>query len=183
MLQKRIALIVAPPAMQPGGYIMKAYADRGAPETPEAEVRVEAEAGGALLIALAWACAEPQRSMGAQTDRFVDACALLVPATADAPWITMGAPGQPVEAVYWRADRERPWRMRAEGLGTMQRDDAPPGWSAQGAWDAGRWRVRFALDAWEALAVQRRFGVAVWQGQHGERAGLKSVSDGWLLLG
>ena len=63
------------------------------------------------------------------------------------------------------------------------RGEAPPGWSAQGAWDAGRWRVRFVLDAWEALAVQRRLGVAVWQGQHGERAGLKSVSDTWLPLG
>lgn len=182
-LQKRAPLMVAPPAMQPGGYIMKAYAGRTAPATPEADVRVETTGSGGLLIELAWACAEAQRSIGAQTDRFVDACALLVPTTADAPWITMGAPGKAVEAVYWRADRERPWRLHAEGLGTMQRGEAPAAWSAQGAWAEGRWRVRFALDAWDALAAHKRFGIAIWQGQRSERAGLKSVSTDWLSLG
>jgi len=180
---RQIRLMVAPPAMQPGGYVMKAYADRSEAATPAVDLRVDGSERGGFAIELGWDCARMQGAAGAQTDRFVDACALLCPLTPDAPWITMGAPGQPVEAVYWRADRGRPWRMRAEGLGTMQRGEAPPGWSAQCAWDAGRWRVRFVLDAWEALAVQRRLGVAVWQGQHGERAGLKSVSDAWLPLG
>jgi len=180
---RQVPLMVAPPAMQPGGYVMKAYADRGAPATPEADVSVQTAADGAFVIEIGWACAKAQRDVGAQTDRFVDACAVLVPTSADTPWITMGAPGDPVEAVYWRADRERPWRLRAEGLGTMQRAEAPAAWIARAEWSAERWRVHFALDGWDALAAQRRFGVAIWQGQHAERAGLKSVSTDWLTLG
>jgi len=117
--------MVAPPAMQPGGYIMKAYAERTAPATPEADVRVETTGSGRLADRARVGVRRSAAQHGAQTDRFVDACAVLVPTTADAPWITMGAPGQAVEAVYWRADRERPWRLHAEGLGTMQRGEAP----------------------------------------------------------
>jgi len=92
----------------------------------------------------------------------------------------MGAPGKAVEGVLWRADRKGVYRMRAEGLGTMERRDAPEGWGAQASWDAGRWSVVFGLRAWAALDRSRQLGFAIWRGAVGERAGLKSVSPGWI---
>jgi hypothetical protein len=47
---------------------------------------------------------------------FPDACALLVPEREDSPWITMGAPGQAVQGLLWRADRDGLYRLRAEGF-------------------------------------------------------------------
>ncbi|MBK6288221.1 MAG: hypothetical protein IPJ33_15810 [Gammaproteobacteria bacterium] len=181
MIRKKLALIVAPPAMQPGGYIMKAYADRTEPRVPELNVSVVRSARG-FLIEVDWACEVAHRLTAGETDLFTDACALMAPETGEAQWLTMGAPGHAVEAAYWRADRERPWRMRAEGLGTMQRSEAPAAWSARGEWAGGRWQVRFELDDWAPLVTQKKLAIAVWSGQAGERAGLKSVTADWLAL-
>ncbi|MFZ1832831.1 MAG: hypothetical protein WAU27_08445, partial [Pseudomonadales bacterium] len=69
MIRKKLALIVAPPAMQPGGYIMKAYADRTEPRVPELNVSVVRSARG-FLIEVDWACEVAHRLTAGETDLF-----------------------------------------------------------------------------------------------------------------
>lgn len=179
---KTITMMVAPPALQPGGYIATAYADRAAPQTPRVQLEAERAAGRGYRLRLRWACATPVTKIDHDPSLFPDACALLVPAVEDAPWITMGAPGKPVQAVLWRADRTPPWRLQAEGLGSMRREAPPAAWSATAAWRDGEWDVVFLLPGWPELEAAGRVGIAVWQGAGQERAGLKSVSTDWVVL-
>lgn len=168
----------APVAMQPGGYVPVAYADRTTPVTAAAEIAVEPGSGG-WRVTLAWACPQPVRETARETDRFADACAVFAPEAPESPWMTMGAQGLAVQGFLWRADRPGLWAIRAEGLGTMQRS-AATGTQVSADWDNGRWRVVLSLPEWPALAAQRRVALAVWRGAAQERAGLKSVSAGWV---
>jgi len=178
-VKKTLKLVAAPTAMQPGGYVPKAYAERSQPSTPEAQLEVE-RVGDIWRVRLGWQCPLAVNDSSTDTNHFVDAAALLVPTLPDAPWITMGAPGKAVEGVLWRADRESVLRMRAEGLGTMERGDAPDGWSVEASWEAGHWSVVFDLRAWPALDRNGQLAFAIWRGAAGDRAGLKSVSPGWI---
>ena len=180
-MKKTVTLIAAPTAPQPGGYILKAYADRTLPNIRQADLSVE-PTGKGWKITLGWACPAPVKSIAKETDKFLDGCALLVPTTPDAPWISMGEPGKAVEGILWKADRERPWHMRAEGLGTMQRNPAPADWQVGGAWDNGHWLITFALHEWLLLSQQEQIAFAIWHGADQDRAGLKSISPGWLNI-
>ena len=180
-MSRRIDLIPAPVGLTPGGYVATAYAERTTATTTTVDMTVT-QAGDGWRIELRWACAEPVRSLEGQPTRFADAAAILVPAVADAPWMSMGAPDKPVEGALWRADHDRPTRIHAAGLGTVTRAAAPDTWRTESAWENGRWRVVFTLLDWPALAASRRCAVAVWQGAAGERASLKSVSPAWLPL-
>lgn len=179
--RQKIALMAAPTAIQPGGYVPVAYADRTAPGTAAVEITVDLAAKG-WQVALAWDCPQPVRDTARETDRFVDACAVFAPEAAEAPWMTMGAPQMAVQGWLWRADRSAPWEGRAEGLGTLQRRDAPSGTSATAEWESGRWRVDFTVPEWPALSMHRRIALAIWRGADQERAGLKSVSPGWVEI-
>jgi DMSO reductase family type II enzyme heme b subunit len=181
-MHSKISLIAAPTGLSPGGYVRKAYADRAAPRTPVAEL--DAEKRGALWnIRVSWSCTDPVRALGDEVDRFVDAAAVLAPAVPDAPWMTMGAPGKAVEGALWRADREALIGVRAEGLGSVVRSDAPNAWNVRAEWTGGRWRIEFELAGWAALDAREQLAVAIWQGAECDRAGLKSVSPGWLGIG
>jgi len=181
-MRSKVSMIAAPTGLSPGGYVAKAYASRTAPKTPVVELEA-AKSGDVWRVVLAWRCPEPVRELGDEVDRFVDAAAVTAPTVPDAPWVTMGAPGQAVEGALWRADRDALLAVRAEGLGTVERSDPPAGWSAHAEWAAGRWRVAFELRGWAVLDARRQLAVAVWQGAEGDRGGLKSVSPGWLELG
>lgn len=178
-MNKTITLTAAPTAMQPGGYVPVAFADRTTALTPSATLEATAVDNG-WRITLSWACAKPVRNTADETDRFPDACALLAPLAPDAPWITMGAPDKGVEGFLWKADREQSFLIRAEGLGTVVRSSPPQGTQVTAEWRDGHWRVVFEIPEWAALAMHRQIAVAVWAGIEQERAGLKSVSPGWL---
>ncbi len=178
----KVSLIAAPVGLSPGGYVKKAYANRNAPQTPTAELEVNNGAAG-WRVRLQWACSEPVESIASDVDRFVDACAILAPGAPDSPWMSMGAPGKPVEGALWRADRDALFAVRAEGLGTVERNEPPAGWSANAEWNAGQWQVEFQLQNWIALEAREQISIAIWQGALGDRAGLKSVSSGWLWVG
>ncbi|MCC6846884.1 MAG: hypothetical protein IT294_00175 [Deltaproteobacteria bacterium] len=179
--RRRLVLSAAPPALSPGGYVARAYADHVTPATAQADLASSFE-GGAWSIALSWRAARAVRALDGDPARFVDAAALLVPTTEGAQAMTMGAPGDPVEGVLWRADAERPLRIAAEGWGTVERQPAPPQWTATARWKDGFWYVTFRLVGWPALDRFRRVAVAVWQGAARERAGLKSVTAQWIRL-
>jgi len=181
-MYSKVSLVAAPTALSPGGYVSKAYAGRSAPQTPVAELDATKSAGH-WRVRIAWACAKPIRELGEDVDRFVDAAAILAPGAADSPWMTMGAPGKSVEGVLWRADRDELFGVRAEGLGTVERSAATSGWTARAEWKAGRWKVEFDLPGWVVLEAREQLAFAIWQGALGDRAGLKSVSPGWLEVG
>lgn len=178
-MKKTITMIAAPTATQPGGYIAKAYEDRTTPGVPQAELEIE-PAGKGWKVSLSWACPAPVKSIAKETDKFLDACALLVPTTEDGQWITMGEPGKAVEGVLWKADRERPWRMHAEGLGSMTRAEAPQDWKVAAEHANGRWHVTFEIAEWPVLSQFKQLAFAIWLGERQDRGGLKCVSPGWL---
>src|SRR5512139_1206951 len=180
MLRVEIPLMVAPVGMQPGAYVPKAYAGLVTATTPTAELEVERARG--WRVRLRWQASQPVRSLDGDPGRFVDACAVLTGETLEAPWITMGMPNHAVVGALWRADRPRPVRIRAQGLGTVERSDPPDGWRVASAWADGLWQVDFEFPTFPELDLTRRLAVAVWQGAERERAGLKSVSTAWSVL-
>jgi DMSO reductase family type II enzyme heme b subunit len=178
---KTLALIAAPTSLQPGGYVPKAYSDRVNPSVESARFEVQTVPQGRRIL-LSWSCPEPVRELTGDVDHFVDAAALAIPATPDAPWISMGAPGKAVEGALWRADREALLQFHAEGLGTVKRQPAPDAWQVAAEWRAGEWSVRFDLAAWPHLERNTRLAFAIWRGATADRGGLKSVSSGWVRL-
>jgi DMSO reductase family type II enzyme heme b subunit len=178
-MKKELDLIAAPTGMQPGGYVPVVYSDRDGSKTPSATVEAEHSTRG-WRFRIAWPCPEPARDIGGESDRFPDAAAIVAPAVPEAPWVTMGAPGQAIAGFLWRADREELLSVRAEGLGTVQRGEASGIRRLNSEWSAGEWSVAFDVADWKELDATRRFAVAIWRGAARERAGLKSISAGWI---
>jgi len=146
--------------------------------------------GSELAFRLAWQDASVDTGADGQDDvGFPDAAAILFPGSPGAPLMTMGAPGLPVNAWYWRADEDgRGRQVTAEGLGTTQTVDRDQV-HARGRHDNGGWAVVIgrSLRARSAGAVAQleagaaaSFSVAVWEGSHGERAGIKAIALGPL---
>lgn len=179
-VQRTVRMMAAPVGPQPGEYVSRAYAGRDVPTTERVDLAVEWRREGARLR-LAWRLRDRSVRRLTGPESFVDAAALMVPRTPSSPWLTMGTPGAEVEGILWRADRSKPWRMTARGLGTVVRSGAPPGWRVAARQGPGGWHLQLDL-AWPLLVRMRRVGIAVWQGASAERAGLKSVSPGWIDL-
>jgi DMSO reductase family type II enzyme heme b subunit len=97
-----------------------------------------------------------------------------------------------VNAWYWRADENgRGRQLLAEGLGTTRTIDEELV-KGNGVYANGRWHVVITR-ALRAKSSEKPaqlepgqsigFGVAIWEGSHGERAGLKAISgDDWIKL-
>jgi DMSO reductase family type II enzyme heme b subunit len=177
-----IELVAAPTSIQPGGYIATAYTDRRVAHTVRAKLGIENTADSWRIL-LTWACPEPVKDASNNTNAFVDSAALLVPQVSDAPMITMGAEGFPVEGAFWRADKEEPIRIDAQGLGSVVRSPAVAEWKVIAEWADGFWGVRFDVGNWLSLNEHRQMGIAIWQGKSAERGGLKSVTENWLDVG
>lgn len=101
----------------------------------------------------------------------------------------MGGPGAAVNLWYWRADLARPQNLAAGGFGsTTALPDNGLRASASHT-DSGDWVVVFSrplstegehqVDL-RSLPVQ--LGLATWEGEQGQRDGLKHVTMGWLKL-
>lgn len=176
-----IDLIAAPASIQPGGYIASAYGGRQNAVTSKASLGVEHTAG-VWRILLTWECANPVRDASTNTNIFVDSAALLVPEVSGAPMITMGAKDFPVEGAFWRADKKELIQINAQGLGTVTRSPANSDWKVIAEWTDGFWGVRFEVADWVPLNEHLQLGIAIWQGESAERAGLKSVTANWLNM-
>ena len=126
------------------------------------------------------------------TTGFADGCGILLPTVQYAPMAIMGAIGMAVNAWYWRADENgRGRHVLAEGLGTSRTIDYETV-RGNGVYKNGRWQVVIT----RAMKVESPdnpaqlepgqstgFGVAIWEGEHGERAGIKAISgDDWIKL-
>ncbi len=178
-MKKKIEFVVAPTGMQPGGYVPAAYADRNQPSTPSATLEAERSARG-WRFRLAWPCPNPVKDTAGESDLFPDAAAIVAATAPDTSWVTMGSPGNAVEGYLWRADREALLALRAEGLGTAQRGEANSVRALSSAWKSGEWALSFEIAGWKVLDETHQLAVAVWRGAASERAGLKSVSPGWI---
>jgi len=184
-----IRMIGTPSGLQPTAAVRVAWPDARIGAIREVSVDALHD-GSVLAFRLEWADAGEDRTIG-DTTGFPDAAAILLPSAPDAPLITMGAPGLPVNAWYWRADEDGAGReVVAEGLGTTRTVDREQV-RGHGEWKDGRWRVVIAralrVEAGAPVAQLRAgertgFGVAIWEGSHGERAGIKSFSVNWLDL-
>jgi DMSO reductase family type II enzyme heme b subunit len=180
-MRRTLDLVAAPTAVQPGSYVPKAYADRSGPSVRSATLEVEPATRG-RLVRVSWSCPAAVRELGRETDRFVDAAALAIPAAPDTPWVTMGAPGKPLEGALWRADRAELLHFHAEGLGSVKREAPPAHWKVLAEWAEGSWSVTFDLAPWPLLDRSRQLAVAIWHGAADDRGGLKSVSPGWVTV-
>jgi DMSO reductase family type II enzyme heme b subunit len=176
--------------MQPTPAIKISWADKkiGAVEA----VQVAAiHDGQRIAFRLEWSDPVENREISDTTD-FIDGCGVLFPAVPFAPMAVMGAVGMGVNAWYWRADENgRGRHLVAEGLGTTRAVDEELV-RGYGVYVNGRWRVvitrSMKVQSTESLAQLEPgqtigVGVAVWEGGHGERAGIKAISgDDWIKL-
>jgi DMSO reductase family type II enzyme heme b subunit len=181
MAQSTINLIAAPVGMQPGRYLPGAYANQTLPHTKQAQFE-STRSGNQWRFTLLWEAPEPTANPAGDPQWFPDAAALICPETAAANWITMGSEGNAVSGVLWRADKQEPLAVRAEGIGSMTRSAAPNYWQASAQWQNGFWAVLFTLEPWEALERDPRLAFAIWQGSIQQRGGLKSVTPDWIRI-
>lgn len=184
-----LSLEGTPLGMQPTALIRASWKDR--PIGAVGKVSVAAVHDGRhLAFRLEWRDATENRRI-IDNQAFPDAAAVLLPVVENAPVYTMGAPDMPVNAWYWRADETDHGRsVVAEGIGTSRTVDRTLV-RTRGEWKEGRWQVVMA----RALRVESSephaqlepgattgLAVAVWDGQNGERAGIKAWSGHWREL-
>jgi DMSO reductase family type II enzyme heme b subunit len=184
-----LALMPTPLASQPSAYIRAVWKDK--PYGKTRSVRVSAlNNGGEIFFRLEWE--DPQKNDTVTDTAFADAAALLFPMGSDAPLLTMGDTQHPVNAWHWRADLGEQGRNNvAHGLGSTVLSDKSH-IVCRASWDKGVWRLVISRplsvpdQADQAVQLkpgqQIRFAVAIWQGQNGERAGIKAFSQTWRPL-
>jgi DMSO reductase family type II enzyme heme b subunit len=146
--------------------------------------------GKTVNVWLSWA--DPSRDDRiADLDQFVDGVAVMFPMTGNAPAVTMGNAGNPVNAWLWRADRKFPYDVLAHGFGTSRRRSGKElGLQAASHYEDGNWSVVFQrqLRSHVPSSPQVSFkprdvsgiAFAVWDGGNAERSAQKSFSGDWL---
>ncbi|MFQ5697576.1 MAG: ethylbenzene dehydrogenase-related protein [Myxococcota bacterium] len=183
---ERVPLTGTPLALQPTAAIQVSWRDK--PIGAVHRVSVSAlHDGTTIAFRLEWPDASENRTTE-NTTSFPDAAAIAFPVRAGAPLQTMGAPGLAVNAWYWRADEEGGVRIVvAEGIGSS-RTVGQLASASRSAWKGGRWTVvitrPLAPRGSEPLALlepgsRTQYGIAVWEGSHRERAGIKAFSGTW----
>ena len=135
------------------------------------------------------------RDVVTQSDRFRDGAAVQFSLGDEFTSHIMGdGPDAPVNIWYWRSDNGEVQNLAAGGPGsTTMLDEQPVSGSAQyldnGSAEASEWTVVMSRDiaatgehhvSFERDQVPLAF--ALWQGSEEHRDGLKSVSDGWILV-
>jgi len=177
-----------PLANQPSEYIKASRDERGIGKVTSLAVQA-AHNRTEVFFRLSWEDLEKSTRM-TDMNVFPDGCGILMPlAAGDPPIDEMGSRDAPVNAWFWRADRDdRAQNVWATGLGTTAYSEKCYV-RARSHWRDGRWTVVFARplvvrkqqrEAIQlALGATVRVGFAVWQGSNGERGGLKSFSKEW----
>jgi ethylbenzene hydroxylase subunit gamma/complex iron-sulfur molybdoenzyme family reductase subunit gamma len=143
--------------------------------------------GEVIALRLSWAVAAPGDKIR-DLNEFTDGVAALFPLAKDASAITMGSAGKPTNAWYWKAGKQEPYDVVAEGFGTSERRSAgTSGLAVTSKFANGRWNVVFR----RPLSGDRssvRFvpgetsgiAFAVWSGDNRERSGRKSFSGEFM---
>ena len=133
------------------------------------------------------------RDVATTHDRFRDGAAVqFAVGDAETSSIMGSGPDQPVNIWYWRADSDSVESLAAGGPGSTTRLDAQPV-SGDSLYDgeaaAGQWVVVMSRPLAAAGDHQVSFdraqvplAFALWQGSDGQRDGLKSASEDWILV-
>jgi len=184
-----LAMMGTPVGLQPTDAVRVSWIGKEIGAVKSVEVAAVHD-GQTLAFRLEWEDATENRAI-AETDLFHDAAGVLFPSVPGAVSMTMGMPGAAVNAWHWRADEDgRGRHLVAEGLGTTREVDVQPV-RGRGVWRDGRWRVVLTrplkVQTTEPVAQLEPgqttgFGVAVWEGSHRERAGIKAFSGDWIEL-
>ena len=183
-----VQLMGTPIGLQPTAAVRASWMDKAIGNIDRVGVRA-AHDGRTLAFRLEWSDPTENREISDNTS-FPDAAAVLRPAAAESLVMTMGAPGAAVNAWYWRADDSHGRHVVAEGLGTSRTLDLDLV-KVQSQWKGGRWRVVIARAMQVKAAAQVAqlkpgekigFAVAIWEGAHSERAGIKAFSGDWREL-
>jgi len=176
--------------MQPSGAIKVAWAGKKIGAVDVVNVAAIHD-GERIAFRLDWSDPVANLDIG-DNNQFIDGCGILFPTVEFAPMAVMGAVGMAVNAWQWRADENgRGRELLAEGLGTTRIIDYELV-RGNGVYENGRWHVvitrAMKVQSPESLVQLEPgktigLGVAVWEGSHGERAGLKAISgDDWIKL-
>lgn len=181
-----LALIGTPVGIQPSSYTKATWKDRKIGAVESVEVRA-CHNDKFIFIRLEWEDPSEDRSAD-RGGSFVDAAAVAFPIDLDAPINTMGNEHAGVNAWQWKADSDRGRSVIAYGLGTTEPSSEEVRTAAVRAGD--RWQVvisrRLKATVGQKTSVNltpgksTRFGVAVWEGGHGERAGFKAYTENWI---
>jgi DMSO reductase family type II enzyme heme b subunit len=183
-----LALHGTPAAMQPTAAIRNSWEKKPIGAVTKVDVRA-LHNGEVLAFQLSWADTTQNLNHG-DNSVWPDAAAIALPLHQDAPLMTMGAQGLPIAIWYWRADdKDMGYQVVGQGPGTSQIVDKTVRTSA--SWKDGRWTIIIArtlksVDSPNIIQLEpgqaSRFGVAIWDGSHQERGGLKSFSGDWSPL-
>lgn len=183
-----LSLTGTPAAMQPTAAIRNTWEKKPIGATSKVEVRA-LHNGETLAFHLSWSDANHNIDHG-DNSRWPDAAAIALPLHESAPLMTMGAPGAPMAAWYWRADAgDQGFQVVAQGPGTSQIVDKSVRTNA--SWKDSKWQVVIArpfksVESPNIIQLEpgqaSRFGIAIWEGGHQERGGLKSFSGDWQAL-
>lgn len=181
-----LPLIGTPVGVQPSPYTKAAWKDREIGAVKSVQVRA-CHDNESIYIRLEWE--DPSEDLSAERGgAFVDAAAVAFPIDPDAPINTMGNEQAGVNAWQWKADSDRGRSVIAYGLGTSEpsSDEVRTGAKRKG----DRWQVvisrRLSAVTGKKTSVNlvpgesTRFGVAIWEGGHGERAGFKAYTENWI---
>jgi DMSO reductase family type II enzyme heme b subunit len=176
--------------MQPSELIKASWANKKVGAVENVQVAAVHD-GERIAFRLEWSDPIEDREI-TDTTAFPDGCGILLPTVQFAPMAIMGAIGMAVNAWYWRADENgRGRHVLAEGLGTTRTIDYELV-RGNGVYKDERWhvvitrpmKVQSAENPAQLEPGQSTgFGVAIWEGGRGERAGLKAISgDDWIKL-
>lgn len=186
---EKLVLAATPLSLQPTALVRNAWAQRSYGAVGAVQVSA-LHNGDVLAFRLQWSDPSENRDPY-DASAFPDAAAIAFPVTPGAPLITMGAPGAPITAWYWRADADTEGRqVLAEGIGTSRTPDLSLV-RTHGIWKGGAWSVVIARplrvegpEPYVQLTpgAASEYAVAVWEGSQGERAGIKAFSLAWRPL-
>jgi len=157
-------------------------------EIPRVELRL-VRGSGKTLVRLEWAdpskesttFAKAERPWQAEhlvkqsgaTDRFSDACAVMIPSGPIGevfPSLQMGDAAHPVKIFFWDSSRGASI-MEAHGRETTKRTGKS--FQAQASWAAGKWSAVLELPE---LQTGTPLAVAIWNGKQKDRDGRKYFS-------
>ncbi|MBK5932868.1 dimethylsulfide dehydrogenase subunit gamma [Rhodovulum imhoffii] len=162
-------------------------------DTPDQDLYVTfAHTSERFYVRLRWRDDTADRQTG--RDRFRDGAAVQFSLGDDTTSYLMGTgPDQPVNIWYWSADGHQIQNLAAGGYGSLTRlpiqTVSGDGLYTDNPGDPNEWTVVMS----RPLAVRDEYEVALnravvpiafalWQGSEAQRDGLKSVSEGWVLV-
>jgi DMSO reductase family type II enzyme heme b subunit len=187
---EKIEMSATPLANQPSEYIKASRDERKIGKVKQIEVKA-CHNGKEVFIRIEWKDSIKNTEVK-ENNTFPDATGILFPVDGEPPVDEMGAKEKPVNAWYWRADFEdKPKNVWARGLGTTEYSEKSF-IKARSKWEGGKWQVvlarAFSVPLPEEQSVKltvgkpARVAFAVWAGDNGERAGVKSFSKEWRDL-